>query len=177
MRIQCTLQRLTRHLSSMSTSTTAISQRADSSYSHGLFHPPPRAIQKKTWCYLFFKGGVCWRASLNYTNNCYLTYDLIFWGSFIVSNTRLKQSQWKCGATNPGHVYNQQRPPGLMSLVHQKTKMVAILFCLGAMVGGVKWQVWAGSCSCPTNGCTLQKSTTATTTTMRSSCRPVTRSS
>ena len=39
-------------------------------------------------------------------------------------------------------VHNQQRPTGLMSSAQQKTKMVAILFHLGVMVVGVKWQMW-----------------------------------
>ena len=45
-----------------------------------------------------------------------------------------------------------------MCLAHQKTKM-AVIFCQGAMVGGVKQQMWVGSGSCSTNGCTFPKST------------------
>uniref|UniRef100_A0A8C4QU38 Sm domain-containing protein n=1 Tax=Eptatretus burgeri TaxID=7764 RepID=A0A8C4QU38_EPTBU len=48
---------------------------------------------------------------------------------------------------------------GLICSAHQKTKMVAI-FCLGAMVGRVKRQMWVWSDSCLTNRSTFQKLTT-----------------
>ena len=54
-------------------------------------------------------------------------------------------------------VYNLQRPTGQICSAHQKTKMAATSFYLGAMEGGVKRPMWVWSGSCPTNGCTLKR--------------------
>ena len=117
----------------MSASATVISERADLSHGHRLFNPNTGPF--KNYVTLFL-GRLVW-AWLNFTDHFYLTYDYIFWGP----STWLSLDPNKANGNltqQTRTVFNLQRPTGLMCSAHQKTKMEAISFGPGVMVGVVR---------------------------------------